>query len=162
MSGHEPNPSGPPAWQKVWRVTEWWETLRHYLVNSFSCLLAVWLVSCPAAALSWRKWSSSPRQISDFLHILNLNCSQPFATVTVYSYYYCKCDGTVVLEGHLLHTRSCLPLLQLFVVQVLIIAVIRRTGDKVRGDKGNLASNVQYIVTHPLKKHWDTWFCTGM
>ena len=57
--------------------------------------------------------------------------------------------------GHLLHTRSCLPLLQLFVVQVSIIAVMR-TGDKVRGDKGNLASNVQYIVTHPLKKHWDT------
>ena len=68
------------------------------------------------------------------------------ASVMVYS-----CAG-----GHLLHTRSCLPLLQLFVVQVSIIAVIRRTGDKVRGDKGNLASNVQYVVTHPLKKHWDT------
>ena len=56
----------------------------------------------------------------------------------------------------MLHTRSYLPLLQLFVVQVSIIAMIRRTGDKVRGDEGNLASNVQYIVTHPLKKHWDT------
>ena len=54
MSGHEPNSSGPPAWQKVWRATEWWKTLWHCLVNSFSRLLALWLVSCPDAALSWR------------------------------------------------------------------------------------------------------------
>lgn len=161
MSGHEPNPSGPPAWQKVWRATEWWETLRHCLVNSFSYLLALWLVSSPDAALSWRKWSSSPRQISDFLHILNLVPNplpqlQYTHTITA-SVMVHSCAG-----GHLLHTRSCLPLLQLFVVQVLIIAVMMRTGDKVRGDKGNLASNVQYIVTHPLKKHWDTWYYTGM
>ena len=50
----------------------------------------------------------------------------------------------------MLHTRSCLPLLQLFVVQVWIIAVMR-TGDKVRGDKGNLAMFNTLCDTPPQK-----------
>lgn len=159
MSGHEPNSSGPPAWQKVWRATEWWGNAMTLSCEQFlpsPCSLTSLVSRCCSVVKTMIQLTKT-----NFWFLTHTEpCSQTFATVThtiTASVMVYSCAG-----GHLLHTRSCLPLLQLFVVQVLIIAVIRRTGDKVRGDEGNLASNVQYIVTHPLKKHWDTWYYTGM